>query len=99
MTRKYYPRKPYEVNHYKVGYHAIKRMRLRLVSKGEVGYNLRKKPLQITPVVFDIKGRPSYRRLSDNKTLTCINPKDNFVTNAWHFSSKLLSKLLRRKSK
>jgi hypothetical protein len=97
--KRYYPTRPYKVNGYMVGKHAIERMKFRCISKGELGYNLRKKPLQITDVRIDAKGRPSYRRLSDNRVLSCINPQDNFVINTWFFPSKLLLKLLKRKHK
>jgi hypothetical protein len=96
MTKKYYPRKPYVVNHYKVSKHAIIRMKQRKVGKGDLGYNLCKKPVLITAVKFRYDGRPSYERYADNKIVSAINPKTKRVITVRWFHWRRLMSLLRR---
>lgn len=99
MAKKYYPRKPYEVNHYKVGYHAIKRMKQRGVGKGDLGYNLHKKPILITQVKFRYDGKPSYERYTDNQIVSAINPRNRRVITVHWFHWRRLVNLLRRTGK
>jgi hypothetical protein len=100
MTKKYYPRKPYEANHYKVGYHAIKRTKQYEIGKGEVGHNLTKKPLLLTLVRDRMQnGRksPSYGRYSDNAVVTFIHPKSHKVKTLRRYRDRELLKEIQLK--
>jgi hypothetical protein len=79
-----------------VGKHAIERMKLRCISKGELGYNLRKRPLLLTPIRYDDKGRPSYQRYTDNQVMSAINPDYSKVVTTRKYHEKDLIKLIGR---
>lgn len=93
--RSYFPRKPYRVSGYKVGYHAIKRMRSRGVTKSAVRYNLTHKPLHTSQIKYNKRGWPSYKRFSRNKTVLAINPKTKHVNSTWPYHTKLMNKFLK----
>jgi len=95
--RLYFPRRPYKVSGYKVGIHAIKRMRSRGVIKSAVRYNLRHKPLHVGPVKYSKRGRPSYLRYARNKTVLAINPKTKHVNSVWPYHTKLMNRFLKGK--
>lgn len=95
--RLYFPRKPYRINGYRVGGHAIKRMRSRGVTKSAVRYNLTHKPLHITTIRYNKRGRPSYLRYSRNKTVVAINPRTKNINTTWKFHTKLMNKFLKGK--
>lgn len=86
------PKTPYKDGKYHVTIHAVERMNERKITKGAVHVNLHTKPLKVTQVKYDIKGRPSYERYSKNKVCTGINPKNQNVTTVREFASKKLSK-------
>lgn len=45
MKRKIIPKHPYKTHGHYVIYHAVKRMNQRCISKGQLGYNLVRKPV------------------------------------------------------
>lgn len=73
------PSKPYRDRKYYVNNHCVKRMIERQINRGEVHYNLHTIPIEMTKVVYDKYGRPSYRRSSKNKITTAINPFNRYV--------------------
>ncbi len=87
-----YPDKPYKDGKYYITDHGVKRMNERRINKGAVHVNLHTKPIEISKVKIDSKGRSSYERYSKNKTCTGINSKNNNVATVREFSSKKLSK-------
>lgn len=89
---KFIPKKPYWAYNHFVSQHAVYDMNLRLIPKGDVGYNLRKKPLLISQVKVDSIGRPSYNRYTNNKLVTSINPLTNKVCSVRHFHVKEITK-------
>lgn len=91
----YYPRKTYRVQSFKIGSHAIKRMRIRGVTKSAIRYNLTHKPLHISQIRYNKKGRPSYLRYSRNKTVVAINPRTNHINTTWRYHTKLMNKFLK----
>lgn len=93
--RYYFPRKPYKVCGYKVGAHALKRMKSRGITKFDLRFNLSRKPLHISPVRYNKRGRPSYLRYSRNKTVVAINPKTNHINTTWRYHTRLMNKFLK----
>lgn len=91
----YYPRKSYRVSGYKIGSHAIKRMRSRGFTKSELRYNLTHKPLHISKIRYNNKGRPSYLRYSRNKTVVAINPNTKHINTTWKYHTRLMNKFLK----
>lgn len=91
----YYPRKSYRVSGYKIGNHAIKRMRSRGVTKSALRYNLTHKPLHISKIRYNNKGRPSYLRYSRNKTVVAINPNTKHINTTWKYHTRLMNKFLK----
>ena len=91
----YFPRKSYKVSGFKVGRHAVKRMRSRGVTKSALRYNLTHKPIHTTSIRYNRKGKPSYLRYSRNKTVAAINPKNKHVNTTWKYHTKLMNKFLR----
>lgn len=77
--KKFIPKKPYKAYNYIVSQHAVDDMSKRWISKGEVGYNLKQKPLLVSKIKIDQLGRPSYNRFSNNKVLASINPLNRKV--------------------
>lgn len=92
MKRKIIPKKPYHTSGYYVTKHATYDMQKREITKGELGYNLRKKPLLKTETKKDIFGRPAYKRFSLNRILSVINPFNKNVCSVRRFHDKELRK-------
>lgn len=79
IKKKLFHKKPYKAYKHIVSAHAVYDMNLRGISKGKVGYNLSHKALFATPVKYDYRKRPAYKRFADNKVLTIINPDNKKV--------------------
>lgn len=95
--RPYYPRRPYQIRGFRVSAHAVKRMRSRNITKSSVSYNLKHKPLHLTSIRYNKKGRPSYLRYSRNKIVVAINPKTKNINTVWKYHSRLMNKFLKGK--
>lgn len=93
------PKEPYKVKGYYITAHAIKRMNERRISKGQLYYNLTRKPLEITKVKYDNNGRPSYRRSSKNKITSAINPNNENVVSVNRLHTKEYLELIKKQSK
>ncbi len=91
------PKEPYKVRKYNVTKHCVDDMNERKITKGEVYVNLTTKPIHVTEVKCDDKGRPSYRRSSKNKITTAINPKNNNVTSVNRLHTKTYNKIMKGK--
>ncbi|MBR2970397.1 MAG: hypothetical protein IKC48_01195 [Clostridia bacterium] len=91
------PKEPYKVRKYFVVAHAIKRMNERKISKGELYYNLTRKPLAVTKVKIDKYGRPSYRKTTKNKITSAINPKNKNVVSVNRLHTKTYKELIKNK--
>ncbi len=91
------PKKEYKDNPYFVTKHAVLRMQERNINKGEVHVNLHSKPIKKTKVIKDNGGRPSYKRISDNKITTSINPKNKRVTTVHRLHTKDYEKIKKRR--
>ncbi len=61
-------------------------------TKGELGYNLKKKLLLKTETKKDIFCRPAYKRFSLNRILSVINPFNKNVCSVRRFHDKELRK-------
>ena len=92
-----FPKEPYKVKKYYVTQHAVQRMNDRKISKGNLYYNLTRKPLSITNVKFDSFGRPSYNRTTKTKICSSINPLNNNVVSVHKIHTKEYNKLISRK--
>lgn len=90
------PREPYKVRNYYVTVHAVKRMNERHISKGQLYYNLTRKPLEVTKIKFDKEGRPSYRRSSKNKITSAINPYNKNVVSVNRLHTKKYAQLIQK---
>lgn len=93
----YFPRRSYKVSGYKVGVHAVKRMRSRGVAKSAVRYNLNHRPLHTTAIKYNKRGRPSYIRYSRNKVALAINPRTKHINTVWRYHTKLMNRFLKGK--
>lgn len=93
------PKEPYKVKDYYVTAHAIKRMNERRISKGQLYYNLTRKPLEITKVKHDNNGRPSYCRSSKNKITSAINPYNKNVVSVNRLHTKTYLELMKKRNK
>ena len=82
------PYESYKVRKYNVTKHCVDDMNKRKITKGEIYVNLTTKPIYVTKVKYDNKGRPSYRRSSKNKITTAINPDNNNVTSVNRLHTK-----------
>ena len=91
------PKEPYKVRDYYVNKHAIKRMNERKISKGELYYNLTRKPLTLSKVKYDDKGRPSYRKTTKNKITSAINPVNKNVVSVNRLHTKEYKKIINQK--
>lgn len=95
------PKEPYKVKKYYITSHAVEQMGKRKISKGALYYNLTRKPLAVTKVKIDEKGRPSYRKSTKNKITSAINPTNNNVVSVNKLHTKtykqLMQNLKRRK--
>ena len=92
------PKEPYKVKDYYITVHAVKRMNERHISKGQLYYNLTRKPLEVTKVKYDSNGRPSYRRSSKNKITSAINPNNKNVVSVNRLHTKEYLKLIKEQS-
>ena len=90
------PKEPYKVRNYYVTAHAVKRMNERRISKGQLYYNLTRKPLEVTKVKFDKEGRPSYRRSSKNKITSAIDPRNKNVVSVNRLHTKKYVQLMQK---
>jgi hypothetical protein len=88
------PKEPYKVRDYYVNFHAVKRMNERKISKGELYYNLTRKPIALTEVKYDINGRPSYRKTTKNKITAAINPENKNVVSVNRLHTKEYIKIM-----
>ena len=95
------PQTPYKVKKYYVTLHAVEQMNNRKISKGALYYNLTRKPLAVTAIKIDEKGRASYRKTTKNKITSAINPTNHNVVSVNKLHTKkykqLLQALQRRK--
>lgn len=99
MRKKIIPKKPYKTHGHYVTAHAVYDMNKRDISKGELGYNLRKRPVLKTSVKKDSKGRPSYLRFALNRILSVINPITKAVCSVRHYRGRELRKEKRKHGK
>lgn len=99
MKWKIIPNKLYHTSGYYVTKHATHDMQKRDISKGELGYNLRKKPLLKTETKRDFFGRPAYMRFSFNRILSVINLFNKNVCSVKRFHDKELRKDMKRHEK
>ena len=93
------PKEPYKVKKYYVTSHAVEQMGKRKISKGALYYNLTRKPLAVTKVKFDEKGRPSYRKTTKNKITSAINPTNNNVVSVNKLHTKTYKQLMQNKKR
>ena len=91
------PKEPYKVRDYYVNKHAIKRMNERKITKGELYYNLTRKPLTLSRIKYDDKGRPSYRKTTKNKITSAINPENKNVVSVNRLYTKEYKKIINQK--
>lgn len=94
-----YPKEPYKVKKYYVTSHAVQQMNGRKISKGNLYYNLTRKPLAVSNVKYDYLGRPSYNRTTKNKICSSINPLNNNVVTVHKVHTKEYNKLMNQRSK
>ncbi len=95
--RLYFPRKSYRVSGHRVSVHAVKQMRYRGVTKSALRYNLKHKPLHLTNIKYNKRGRPSYVRYGRNKIALAINPRTKNINTVWQCHTKLMNRFLRGK--
>ena len=93
------PKEPYKVKKFFVTAHAVEQMNKRKINKGALYYNLTRKPLAVTKVKFDEKGRPSYRKTTKNKITSAINPINNNVVSVNKLHTKNYKKLMQIKQR
>lgn len=92
VRRRVFPKSPYFTHGHYVTKHAIYDMNKRFISKGELGYNLSKKPIYKSKPQFDLLHRLFYIRMDDKKTLTIINPSNKTVCSVRKYHDKELRK-------
>ncbi len=90
--KKIIPKRPYRTRGHYVTKHAVFDMNKRNISKGELGYNLSKKPVYKSKPMFDLFNRLFYIRMDDKKTLTVINPSNKYVCSVRKYHDKELQK-------
>ena len=90
--KKIIPKRPYRTRGHYVTKHAVFDMNKRNISKGELGYNLSKKPVYKSKPMFDLLNRLFYIRMDDKKTLTIINPSNKTVCSVRKYHDKELRK-------
>ena len=93
------PKGPYKVKKFYVTSHAVEQMNKRKITKGALYYNLTRKPLAVTKVKFDEKGRPSYRKTTKNKITSAINPENHNVVSVNKLHTKTYKKLIQEKQR
>lgn len=86
------PRSPYKDGRYMVTNHCVQRMNLRGISQGALHTNLHTRALK-TKIKRDNYGRPSYNRISRNKIVSSINPRNNNVTSVRRMHTKDFNKI------
>ena len=91
------PKEPYKVKKFYVTSHAVEQMNKRKITKGALYYNLTKKPLAVTKIKFDEKGRPSYRKTTKNKITSAINPINHNVVSVNKLHTKTYKQLIQMK--
>ena len=62
------------------------------MTKGQLGYNLSKRPVFRSSIEHDCLGRPFYKRFSLNRIFTIINPEHKNVCSVRGYHSKELKK-------
>ena len=65
------------------------------VTKKALRYNLTHKPLHISQIRYNKRGRPSYLRYSRNKTVVAINPSTKHINTTWKYHTRLMNKFLK----
>ena len=96
MRKKIIPKKPYNTSGYHVTDHAVKRMKERNVSKGELGHNLRHRPRFKTSVTMNYGNEPSYGRFGWNRIFAAINPFRKRVITVYPYGERTLKKAKRK---
>ena len=86
------PRSPYRDGRFKVSKHSVQRMNQRGITFGELHTNLHTKAIKAR-VKRDNLGRPSYNRISQNKIVSSINPKNKTVTTVRRMHTKKFNEL------
>ena len=71
----------------------------RKISKGELYFNLTRKPIQETKVKIDSKGRPSYRKTTKNRITSAINPSNKNVVSVNRLHRKDFKKIMNNKNR
>jgi hypothetical protein len=84
----------YDEGKYHVTYHATGRMKERGITKGNLRYNLTKKPIHVGETKYSQKGLPSYERYSRNLINARINPDNNNVTTVSRYPHELRKKFI-----
>ena len=93
------PKEPYRVKKFYITSHAVEQMNKRRITKGALYYNLTRKPLAVTKIRFDEKGRPSYRKTTKNKITSAINPVNHNVVSVNKLHTKSFKQLMQKKQR
>lgn len=93
------PQESYKVRNFQVTSHAVERMQERNISKGELYFNLTRKPILETKIKIDSKGRPSYRKTTKNKITSAINPINKNVVSVNRLHRKDFKKIMNNKKR
>jgi hypothetical protein len=93
------PKTAYKVKTYYVNSHAVLRMQERKITKGELYYNLTRKPIKVTKIKVDEKGRPSYRKTTKNRITSAINPTNKNVVSVNRLHKKDYIKIMNETKK
>lgn len=93
------PDKPYHDGFYKTTWHCVNRMKERNITKGQLHVNLHTTPLKKTKTKKDKLGRPSYKRFSNNKICSKINPYTKRIPTVHEYETKDLLKYIREMGK
>ena len=93
------PKEPYRVKKFYITSHAVEQMNKRRITKGALYYNLTRKPLAVTKIRFDEKGRPSYRKTTKNKITSAINPVNHNVVSVNKLHTKTFKQLMQKKQR
>ena len=93
------PKEPYRVKKFYITSHAVEQMNKRRITKGALYYNLTRKPLAVTKIRFDEKGRPSYCKTTKNKITSAINPVNHNVVSVNKLHTKTFKQLMQKKQR
>lgn len=93
------PKESYKVRQFQIIPHTVQRMQERNISKGELYFNLTRKPIQQTKVKIDSQGRPSYRKTTINKITSAINPINKNVVSVNRLHRKDFKKIMNNRNK